>query len=205
MAEPRPGFGPPFQIVLPTKIFSWLTNSSRVVTYLYSRAFDIPFYSLVPFVSEHLFRETDFENEADNSERMAKLVASDPRLKDRVYIPKVYRELSSRRVMTAEWIEGVRLWDKDGLTRPWRGGWRQGSPGCHGTSLDPVPSRSAIRSASPNAVSEKLKPDRDYWKGVDGRGGLGLSLKDMMTTMIDLFSAQMFLWGWLHCDPHPGN
>ena len=26
-----------------------------------------------------------------------------------------------------------------------------------------------------------------------------------MTTMVDLFSAQMFLWGWLHCDPHPGN
>jgi aarF domain-containing kinase len=26
-----------------------------------------------------------------------------------------------------------------------------------------------------------------------------------MTTMIDLFSAQMFLWGLVHCDPHPGN
>ncbi|KAL9033087.1 MAG: hypothetical protein Q9214_007676 [Letrouitia sp. 1 TL-2023] len=23
--------------------------------------------------------------------------------------------------------------------------------------------------------------------------------------MVDLFSAQMFLWGWCHCDPHPGN
>jgi aarF domain-containing kinase len=23
--------------------------------------------------------------------------------------------------------------------------------------------------------------------------------------MIDLFSAQMFLWGLVHCDPHPGN
>lgn len=23
--------------------------------------------------------------------------------------------------------------------------------------------------------------------------------------MVDLFSAQMFLWGWVHCDPHPGN
>jgi hypothetical protein len=33
----------------------------------------------------------------------------------------VYRELSSKRVMTAEWVEGVRLWDKDAITRPWRG------------------------------------------------------------------------------------
>jgi len=23
--------------------------------------------------------------------------------------------------------------------------------------------------------------------------------------MIDLFCAQTFRWGWLHCDPHPGN
>ena len=29
--------------------------------------------------------------------------------------------------------------------------------------------------------------------------------KKIMTTMVDLFSAQMFLWGLVHCDPHPGN
>jgi len=23
--------------------------------------------------------------------------------------------------------------------------------------------------------------------------------------MVDLFSAQMFIFGWVHCDPHPGN
>jgi aarF domain-containing kinase len=23
--------------------------------------------------------------------------------------------------------------------------------------------------------------------------------------MVELFSAQMFSWGWVHCDPHPGN
>lgn len=26
-----------------------------------------------------------------------------------------------------------------------------------------------------------------------------------METMVSLFSAQMFLWGVVHCDPHPGN
>lgn len=49
------------------------------------------------------------------------------------------------------------------------------------------------------------KPERDYWRGRNNRGGLGLSVKDVMTTMVDLFSAQMFLWGYVHCDPHPGN
>ncbi|KAL4743482.1 ABC1 family-domain-containing protein [Aspergillus similis] len=180
----------------------WDLWAFKVVTWIYSRVFDLPFYSLVPYVSERLFLETDFENEADNSEMMAKLVAGEPRLRDRVYVPKVYRELSSKRVMTAEWIEGVRLWDKDAITRTWRGGWREGSPGCGGTPLD---SPRANRSASARTSSFKIKPERNDWRGRNGRGGLGLSLKEVMTTMVDLFSAQMFLWGLVHCDPHPGN
>ena len=149
--------------------------------------------------------ETDFENEAQNSERMAQLVMSDSRLRGRVYIPKVYHELTSKRVMTAEWIEGTRLWDKDGITRSWRGGWRQGSPGCHGAPLDP-PNPAKVEQALMKPVDDQwIKPSRDWWRGRDGRGGLGLSLKDVMTTMVDLFSAQMFLWGLVHCDPHPGN
>ena len=170
---------------------------SRVVTWAYSRIFDIPFNSLVPYVSERLFLETDFENEANNAERMAKLVEGEPRLRDRIHIPKVYREYSSKRVMTAEWIEGVRLWDKDSITRPWEGGWYRGSPGCHGTPLD----RKQVSKPKPGS----LKPERDYWRGKNGKGGLGLSLQSVMSTMVDLFSAQMFLWGYVHCDPHPGN
>ncbi|KAJ5198221.1 uncharacterized protein N7498_007338 [Penicillium cinerascens] len=180
---------------------NWDLWAFKVVTFIYSKLFDIPFYTLIPYISERLSLETDFENEANNSEEMARLVAGEPRLRDRVYIPKVYRELSSRRVMTAEWIEGVRLWDKDSITRSWRGGWRQGSPGCHGTPMDPPKSG----PASPNPQESKVKPERNHWKGPNNRGGLGLSLKDVMTTMVDLFSAQMFLWGTVHCDPHPGN
>ena len=148
--------------------------------------------------------ETDFQNEAQNSERMAQLVAGDSRLRGRVYIPKVYHELSSRRVMTAEWIEGVRLWDKEALSRRWQGGWREGSPGCHGAPLD-APSSSPVQDLKIPNDNQWIKTSRDSWKGKDGKGGLGLSLKEVMTTMVDLFSAQMFLWGWVHCDPHPGN
>jgi aarF domain-containing kinase len=134
---------------------------------------------------------------------MAKLVMNEPRLNGRVYIPRVRRDLSSKRVMTAEWIEGVRLWDKDALTAPWRGG-KQGSPGCHGAPLGP-PTLEKDAKVPNHSIDEHLKPARTAWKGKDGKGGLGLSLKEVMTTMVDLFSAQMFLWGWVHCDPHPGN
>ena len=144
-------------------------------------------------------------NEAENAERMEKLVAGEPRLCGRVYIPKVYRDLTSKRVMTAEWIEGVRLWDKHNLTAPWEGRWRQGSPGAGGTPLEPPKQQDVTAALHSNLINEKLKPNRDWWNNEDSNGGLGLSLKDVMTTMIDLFSAQMFLWGWVHCDPHPGN
>ncbi len=173
--------------------------------YIHTWLFDLPLYSLVPYISERLFLETDFVNEANNAEQMAKHVANEPRLSGRVYIPKVYRELSSRRVMTAEWIEGVRLWDKQTLTAPWAGGRRQGSPGCQGAPLDPPRHEDVVEALHSHSIKERLKPDRAFWRGADGKGGLGLRLKDVMQTMVDLFSAQMFLWGSVHCDPHPGN
>ena len=186
----------------------WDLWTFKVVTRVYTYIFDLPLYSLVPYITERLMLETDFVNEANNAEQMASLVAGEPRLRDRVYIPKVYRDLSSKRVMTAEWIEGVRLWDKESLTRPWGGSWRQGSPGCQGAPLDQADSTKAVEPIQNTTAGDReewLKPPRDWWKGPQGENGLGVSLKDVMTTMIDLFSAQMFLWGWVHCDPHPGN
>lgn len=185
---------------------SWDLWAFRVVSRIYSFWFDLPLYHLVPYVCDRLMAETDFEFEASNSRKMRALIQNEPRLKDRVYIPEVYPELSSKRVMTAEWIEGIRLWDKEGITAPWNGGWRKGSPGAGSTGLsgegiDSV--RSSVLNNDP--LNEKLKPTRDSWRGRDKKGGLGLSLKPVMQTMVDLFSAQMFLWGLVHCDPHPGN
>ncbi|KAK5102535.1 hypothetical protein LTR70_000393 [Exophiala xenobiotica] len=180
----------------------WDLWTFKVVSKIYSYWFDIPMYNLVPYITERLMLECDFQNEAQNSERMAEFVKGEPRLRDRVYIPRVYHDLSSKRVMTAEWIEGVRLWDKDGITKSWHGGWRQGSPGANGK---PLPAANLTRPSNPRDYDDHLKPDRSSWKGKDAKGGLGLNLKEVMTTMVDLFSAQMFLWGYVHCDPHPGN
>ena len=183
----------------------WDLWAFRVVSRIYSYLFDLPLYHLVPYVCDRLMAETDFEIEAENGRNMRRLIQGEPRLRDRVYIPDVYPELSSKRIMTAEWIEGIRLWDKEGITGSWQGGWRKGSPGAGGVQLE-APSASVKASVpSNNPYDEKLKPTRDSWRGRDKKGGLGLSLKPVMQTMVDLFSAQMFLWGLVHCDPHPGN
>lgn len=161
----------------------------------------MPLYSLVPFITERLMLETDFENEARNSETMRRLVNNEPSLRDRVYIPRVYPELSSKRVLTTEWIEGVRLWDKQALTAPWLGGHGRGSMGVHGAQLDPPDMEAVRRELRENPNGQKLKPERTEWRGRRGKGGLGVSTKEVMTTMVDLFAAQIFKWGVVHCDP----
>ncbi|KAH8802803.1 ABC transporter [Xylogone sp. PMI_703] len=184
-----------------TRQVGWDLWAFKVITRIYSYWFDIPLASLVPYISERLNLETDFINEANNAEKMTELIAGEPRLRGRVYIPKVYRELSSKRIMTTEWIEGVRLWDRETLTAPWYGGYGKGSPGAGGTPLPPATSPPPLDLQAAGF----MKPERTEWRGRSGKGGLGLNLKPVMTTMVDLFSAQMFLWGLVHCDPHPGN
>ncbi|TDZ54757.1 ABC1 family protein [Colletotrichum trifolii] len=187
------------------KQITWDLWAFKTVAWIYSKWFDLPLYSFVPFITERLELETDFENEAKNSETMRQLINNEKSLRGRVYVPKVFSELSTKRVMVTEWIEGIRLWDKQGINGRWLGGYGNGSPGVQGAQLQPPDMATVRRELRERPYTEQMKPERSEWKGRRGRGGLGLSSKEVMTTMIDLFSAQIFKWGVVHCDPHPGN
>lgn len=58
-----------------------------------------------------LEKELDYAIEASNMERVAGQFAGD----DTVYIPKVYREFTTSRVLTAEYIDGIKISDIDKL------------------------------------------------------------------------------------------
>jgi len=107
-----------------------------------------------------------------------------------VHIPKVYPEYSTKRVLTAEWIRGVRLTDRQGLLKLM-------APDSNASSIADLPSK----SMTPVGRSRTL-PSSDI--GSDS-GPLEGGTKWVMRTMVDLFCAQIFRWGWVHCDPHPGN
>ncbi len=64
-------------------------------------------------IKELLSQELDFELEADNIERIAKNFANDPD----VVFPEPVRELSTRRVLTTTFVEGVKLSDLAALDR----------------------------------------------------------------------------------------
>ncbi|RDW75487.1 hypothetical protein BP6252_06629 [Coleophoma cylindrospora] len=143
---------------------SWDLWTLKVLLDYTARSTGLQLQKVGAFVMDRMMLETDFQNEASNSERMADLIASDPQLRERVYIPKVFHELSSKRILTTEWINGKKLWDKEGISAP-------------------------VSSETSQVATS----------------GLGLNLGDVMETVIELFSVQMFQWGFVHCDPNPGN
>jgi len=61
--------------------------------------------------TETLQRELDFENEASNAERFAEQFEGNPHIR----IPKIYRDHSTSRVLTMDYITGIPITDSDAL------------------------------------------------------------------------------------------
>eukprot|EP00873_Tetraselmis_striata_P044616 jgi/Tetstr1/464880/TSEL_009617.t1 len=69
---------------------------------------------LVPLVDEfaqRLFGELDYMAEGRSCEKFTSLYSNVPRIRT----PKIYWDFSSRRVLTMEWIDGVKLTDEAGM------------------------------------------------------------------------------------------
>lgn len=94
-----------------------------------------------------LEKELDYTIEASHMERFAMQFLND----SRVYVPKVYREVSTDRILTMEYINGIK--------------------------------------ASEIALLEKANLDR----------------YEIARLGLDLIMKQIFIYGFFHADPHPGN
>ena len=64
-------------------------------------------------LGERIFEEMDYIHEGENAERFFELYGY---IED-IYIPKIYWEYTNRRVLTMEWIEGIKLTELDELKR----------------------------------------------------------------------------------------
>lgn len=81
----------------------------RILAYLLEKAFALPIMWSVPYTCAQLRQETDFRIEASNGELAAANI--EPSLQNKVTIPKIYKDVSSKRVLTCEWIDGVKVTD----------------------------------------------------------------------------------------------
>nr|YP_009530652.1 putative protein kinase: ABC1 family protein [Paulinella micropora]AXY63341.1 putative protein kinase: ABC1 family protein [Paulinella micropora] len=61
--------------------------------------------ALIDELGRRVFEEMDYLNEASNAETFARLHEDNPR----IAVPKIYHHATSRRVLTMEWIDGVKL------------------------------------------------------------------------------------------------
>lgn len=73
-------------------------------------------YQVVDVVEEFkksITSELDYEHEGRNADLMAKQFEDDPQ----VYIPEIYWDYTTKKVLTMEYVEGIKLNDQEGLAQ----------------------------------------------------------------------------------------
>ncbi|KAF9328722.1 hypothetical protein BG006_008138 [Podila minutissima] len=129
----------------------WDLIAYRWLIKAYEYIFELPMSFAVDYTTKHLREETDFLNEARNSELCNEFLQTDAKLRHEAYVPKIFHEYSTKQVMVAEWVDGVRATDKAAIQQ------------------------------------------------------MGLNITKVMESVVDVFAHQIFVSGFVHCDPHPGN
>ncbi|HJN36598.1 MAG TPA: AarF/ABC1/UbiB kinase family protein [Prochlorococcaceae cyanobacterium Fu_MAG_50] len=78
-------------------IAAWLNRNVRLIR--------SDLVALIDELGKRVFEEMDYINEAENAEKFRKLHLGNPR----IAVPRIFHEATSRRVLTMEWIDGVKL------------------------------------------------------------------------------------------------
>mmetsp|Transcript_12623 Transcript_12623/g.16888 ORF Transcript_12623/g.16888 Transcript_12623/m.16888 type:complete len:920 (+) Transcript_12623:281-3040(+) len=96
-------------IALDLYVLRWWSGVANFITELLNR--DINLQSIIDDFGELIYRELDYEAEAANAQRFSELYASVPD----VFVPKIYSEMTTQKVLTMEWVDGTRLTDSNTL------------------------------------------------------------------------------------------
>eukprot|EP00537_Pseudo-nitzschia_pungens_P007682 CAMPEP_0172362378 /NCGR_PEP_ID=MMETSP1060-20121228/5996_1 /TAXON_ID=37318 /ORGANISM="Pseudo-nitzschia pungens, Strain cf. cingulata" /LENGTH=927 /DNA_ID=CAMNT_0013084871 /DNA_START=408 /DNA_END=3191 /DNA_ORIENTATION=- len=97
-------------IALDLYILRWWSGIYNKIFQLLNR--DINVQSIIDDFGELIYREIDYVAEAANAQRFNELYAS---VAEQVFVPKVYSDLTTRKVLVMEWVDGFRLTDSASL------------------------------------------------------------------------------------------
>lgn len=96
-------------IALDLYVLRWWSGVYNKIFELLNR--DIDVQSIIDDFGELIYREIDYIAEAANAQRFNELYAG---ITD-VFVPKVYSDLTTSKVLTMEWVDGFRLTDTTNL------------------------------------------------------------------------------------------
>jgi len=98
-------------IALDLYILRWWAGIANILTSLFDR--DIDVQSIIDDFGVLIYRELDYVAEAANAQRFGELY--DVRFGSEVFVPKVYSDLTTSKVLVMEWVDGFRLTDANDL------------------------------------------------------------------------------------------
>jgi predicted unusual protein kinase regulating ubiquinone biosynthesis (AarF/ABC1/UbiB family) len=93
------------------KVLRWWSGIYNAIFTLLQR--DINLQSVIDDFGELIYREIDYVAEAANAQRFNELYAG---VTD-ILVPKIYSDYTTNKVLTMEWVDGVRLTDQESLSR----------------------------------------------------------------------------------------
>lgn len=86
-------------------IANWLKNNIGIIR--------SDLVALIDELGKRVFEEMDYINEAENAEKFRKFHLHN----SKIAVPKIYKETTSRRVLTMEWIDGTKLTNIEGVKK----------------------------------------------------------------------------------------
>ncbi len=98
-------------IALDLYILRWWSGVYNRIFQILQR--DIDLQAVMDDFGELIYREIDYIAEMSNAQRFQELYAG---VRD-VFVPRVYSELTTSKVLTMEWVDGFRLTDQDSLQK----------------------------------------------------------------------------------------
>jgi aarF domain-containing kinase len=97
--------------------FFWDMLAYKIVTRVFECLFQLPLTWSIDYIEKHMKEECDFLKEAQNSERTYQDILKQREFSRDLYVPKVFKEFTTSRILTAEWIDGMKITDRDKLER----------------------------------------------------------------------------------------
>ncbi len=86
-------------------IANWLKNNIGLIR--------SDLVALIDELGKRVFEEMDYLNEAENAEKFRNFHLHN----SKIAVPKIYKETTSRRVLTMEWIDGTKLTNLEGVKK----------------------------------------------------------------------------------------